>query len=234
MLDRLEASFGEQRRFVADASHELRTPVAVIRGNVELMRAGTVTGPEADESLEMIESESVRMSRLLDELLALARLEAGGPVRMQPLRIDTLLEEVAARTSALGEREVAADRDCDLWVEGDPDLLDGALMNLARNAVNHTRAGGHITFNCARRGNLAEISVTDDGPGVLETDLERVFDRFYRAPGEPRTDNAGGAGLGLAITKHVIGTHGGTIHVRNVEPHGAQFVIRLPMITEPV
>ncbi len=233
MLDRLEDSFGEQRRFVADASHELRTPVAVIRGNVELMRAGTLTGRDADESLEMIESESIRMSRLLDELLALARLESGGAVRVQPLRIDTLLEEVAARTRALGEREVAVDRDCNLWVEGDPDLLDGALMNLARNAVSHTGSGGHITFGCARHGDMAEISVTDDGRGVPDTDLDRVFDRFYRAPGEPRTDSAGGAGLGLAITKRVIETHAGTVHVRNVEPHGAQFVMRLPLIEEP-
>ncbi|PKQ15068.1 MAG: hypothetical protein CVT67_11400 [Actinobacteria bacterium HGW-Actinobacteria-7] len=233
MLDRLEAAFSEQRRFIADASHELRTPVAVIRGNVELLLAGTTTGDDADESLGMIESESIRMSRLLDELLALARLEAGGQVRMQPLRVDVLLEEVTARTKMLGDRLVHLESGCELWIHADPDLLDGALMNLARNAVAHTQDGGRINFECLRSGDVVELAITDDGPGIPSDDVERVFDRFYRAHGRPRSDGTTGAGLGLAITKQLIELHEGTIRVENAQPHGARFVVRLPAMEEP-
>jgi signal transduction histidine kinase len=234
MLDRLEVSFGEQRRFIADASHELRTPVAVIRGNVELLMSGAANGPEADESLEMIEAESIRMSRMLDELLELARIEAGAPVRMQPIRIDTLLQEVAARTRRLGSRDIRVDSGCALWVLADPDLLDGALMNVAKNAVGHTAEGGSIVFAGSRTGSVIEVWITDDGPGLSSGDTERVFDRFYRAHGQSRTDTGAGAGLGLAITRHLVELHGGTIRAENVKPRGARFIVTLPALDEPV
>lgn len=234
MLNRLEASFGEQRRFIADASHELRTPVAVIRGNVELLMSGAARGPEADESLEMIEAESIRMSRMLDELLELARIEAGARVRMQPLRIDTLLQEVAARTRSLGTRDILVQSGCALWVFADPDLLDCALMNVAKNAVGHTAEGGSIVFACSRVGSLIEVWITDDGPGLSGGDLERVFDRFYRAHGRSRADTGAGAGLGLAITRQLVELHGGTIRAENVKPHGARFIVTLPALDEPV
>lgn len=233
MVARLEHAFADQRRFVADASHELRTPVAVVRGNTELLRSGKATGEEADESLEMIEHESVRMSRLLDELLSLARLEDSGRAQFQPLDVRTILEEATARGRALGTRRFTISCPPDVWILGDSDQLDQALANLVNNAVAHTRDDGEIALECLTDGDLVRVSVTDDGPGIPEADLHRVFDRFYRAPGARRDTVSGGAGLGLAITQRLVELHGGTVAAHNVEPHGARFVIELPRIAEP-
>lgn len=228
MLERLENAFEDQRRFVADASHELRTPVAVIRGNIELLRSGVLDEENREGALSAIEEESVRMTRLLDELLSLARFESVRRAGFQPLSLGTLVEETAARTRALGERRIAVDSDCETWVEGDPDLLEQALVNLARNAVAHTKLDGMIVFTCSREAGRALMTVADDGPGIPSEELDRVFDRFYRAT-TPRANIGSGAGLGLAITQRIVELHDGTISVENVEPHGARFTISLPI-----
>ena len=231
MLGRLEHAYAEQRRFVADASHELRTPVAIVRGNVELLRRGGVSPEDAEESLRMIESESVRMTRLLDELLSLARLE-GGMHTFQPLEVRTILEEGAARAKTLGERRITVESPADLWVEGDPDLLDQAMLNVVRNALAHTVDGGRIALACEADATRVRLTVTDDGPGIPEAELERIFDRFYRSPGR-RTGESGGAGLGLAIAQRLVDLHSGTMRAENVAGAGARFTIELPRIPEP-
>lgn len=231
MLERLEHSYGEQRRFVADASHELRTPVAIVRGNVELLRAGKLSEVDALESLEMIDSESKRMSRLLDELLSLARLESG-VLSFQPLEVRTVLEEGAGRVRLLGDREVTVEGECGLWVDGDPDLLDQALLNVLKNAFAHTVDGGMITLSCQWDETNVQLVVTDDGPGIPEDELNRIFDRFYRAQG-PRPSDSAGAGLGLAIAQRLVDLHGGSMSAENVEDAGARFKITLPRIAEP-
>jgi two-component system, OmpR family, sensor kinase len=231
MLERLEHAYAEQRRFVADASHELRTPVAIVRGNVELLRSGKLGGVDALEGLEMIDSESERMSRLLDELLALARLESSVHA-FQPLEVRTILEEGAGRIRMLGERSVTVDGPADLWIEGDPDLLDQALLNVLKNAFAHTSDGGTITLSCDADERRVYLRVTDDGPGIPAGELERIFDRFYRAQG-PRPDDSGGAGLGLAIAQRLVDLHGGTMTAENVEGAGARFTIVLPRIATP-
>lgn len=231
MLVRLEHAYDDQRRFVADASHELRTPVAIVRGNIELLRSGHSTERDAEESLAMIEAEAIRMSKLLDELLSLARLE-GASRPFQPLEVRTLLEEAAARAHTLGERIITLDGPCGLWIEGDPDLLDQALVNLMRNAIAHTRDGGAIALACEALPTTIRVSITDDGPGIADADLGRIFDRFYRAQGK-RPASGGGAGLGLAIAKRLVEIHGGTIRAENVRPTGARLVIELPRIDEP-
>lgn len=227
MVGRLERAYEDQRRFIADASHELRTPVAVVRGNVELLRAGAITGADAEESLAMIEGEAVRMSRMLDELLSLARFDAAHEPALQPLNVRALLDEASARARSLAERQLTVRGDCDLWIAADPTLIDQLLANLIRNAIAHTADGGSIEFGCLTSDGSVEISVADDGPGIPEADLDRVFDRFYRAPGE-RSGEAGGAGLGLAIAKRIAELHGGGLRAENVAPHGARFVITLP------
>ena len=232
MLTRLERAYDDQRRFVADASHELRTPVAIVRGNVELMRSGRATRRDAEEALAMIENEAVRMSRLLDELLSLARLErAQRP--FQALEVRTLLDEAASRARTLGERNVSVECATGLWIEGDPDLLDQALVNVMRNAIAHTRDGGSITLSCTASKHTIRLAITDDGPGIPPADLARIFDRFYRAQG-PRASGSGGSGLGLAIAKRLLDMHGGTMGAENVEPTGARFTIDLPRVAEPV
>jgi len=231
MLARLERSYQDQRRFVADASHELRTPVAIVRGNIELLRRTSLCEADATESLRMIEAESLRMTRLLDELLALARLE-GASRHFQPLETRTLMDEIAARARALGDRTVTVDGPSGLWVLGDPDLLEQALLNIVRNSIVHTQDGGALALACSAVGNRVYLSVTDDGPGIPPDDLERIFDRFFRAAG-PRPEDSGGAGLGLAITSRLIDLHDGEIRAENVEPHGARFTIELPRVVPP-
>ena len=180
----------------------------------------------------MIDAESTRMTRLLDELLSLARLE--GSVRdFQPLDVATMLDEGAARARKLGNRTISVSCECGVWIKGDPDLLDQAIVNVLRNAVAHTTDGGHIKLSCSATPTHAMLSVTDDGPGISQADLDRIFDRFYRAHG-PRPGDSGGAGLGLAIAKRLVDLHGGTMSATNVKPLGACFTITLPRIAAPV
>lgn len=231
MLERLEHAYAEQRRFVADASHELRTPVAIMRGNIELLRSGHLSAPESHEALEMIDSESKRMARLLDELLSLARLE-GAAHTFQPLEVRTILEEGAARLRSLGDRRVTIEAPSDLWVLGDPDLLDQALLNILKNAFAHTTDGGMIALAAEWDTNRVSFVVTDDGAGIPADELDRIFDRFYRTQG-PRPSDSGGAGLGLAIADRLVDLHGGTISAENSPTGGARFTITLPRIAPP-
>jgi len=233
MLDRLENAFAEQRRFVADASHELRTPLAVISGHLDMLRELELDEGEREEEQALISDEVSRMGRLVDDLLSLARLEAGAVSRRQPLEVATLLEEAAARARGLGNRTIRVSAAPDLWVEGDPDQLTQAFLNLAGNAVAHTSEGGTITLTGTGDATRVSLMVADDGPGIRPEDLARVFDRFYRAMGR-RPDGGGGSGLGLAITKRLIDLHCGTITAGNGLTGGAVFTVRLPRIKAPL
>jgi len=232
MLDRLENAFGEQRRFTADASHELRTPLAIMSGHLELLRDVEMGDAERAEELAVISDEVERMGQLVNDLLALARLEAGGASARQPLEIASLLHEAAGRGRALGDRVISVDVEPGLWVDGDPEQLNRALLNLVANAVAHTAPGGAISLTARAAAASVTISVSDDGPGIRPDELARVFDRFYRASG-PRPGGSGGSGLGLAITRRLVQLHDGTITVENRDEGGASFVIRLPRIEPP-
>jgi two-component system, OmpR family, sensor kinase len=232
MLDRLERAFGEQRRFVADASHELRTPLAVVSGHLEMLRDADLDETERGEEIALISDEVGRMGRLVDDLLALARLDAGTRSSRQPLEVATLLEEAAARGRGLGERAITVNAAPDLWVRGDPDQLMQAFLNLVSNAVAHTTSGGAIALEAAVANGDIVVSVGDDGPGIRPADTERIFDRFFRAQGK-RASDTGGSGLGLAITKRLIELHGGSISAGNRSGGGAVFTVRLPRISAP-
>lgn len=232
MLDRLEGAFGEQNRFIADASHELRTPLAIVSGHLELLRDVEMGDEERAEELAVVSDEVARMGRLVDDLLALARLEAGPATATQPLEISSMLQEAAARGRILGERSIMWKSQPGLWVSGDPDQLTRALLNLVGNAIAHTSVGGHIAIEASATQSLVAISVSDDGPGIRPEDLGRVFDRFYRAAG-PRPGASGGSGLGLAITKRLVQMHGGTISAANRAGGGAVFTLELPRIESP-
>jgi signal transduction histidine kinase len=232
MLDRLENAFGEQRRFTADASHELRTPLAVVSGHVEMLRDLEMDAAERADELALISDEVARMGRLVDDLLALARLESAAPGSHQPLEIASLLQEAAARGRGLGHRTLTVNAAPDLWVSGDPDQLMQALLNLVGNAVAHTADGGTIALDAEARDGVVRITVGDDGPGIRREELARVFDRFYRAQG-PRSGPSGGSGLGLAITKRLVELHGGTIRAQNRPAGGAAFTIDLRRVETP-
>ncbi len=234
MLDRLEVSFSDQRRFVADASHELRTPVAVIRGNLDILRQPWADEDEREESLRVIDDEVGRMQRLLDDMLSLARSDSSAMRRpFQPLEVSSLLAEVATKARALGDRTITLTCAADLWVSGDPDMLEQALLNIVRNAVEHTRPRGRIGIACSGVAGRVVVAVSDDGPGLRSEDIVRVFDRFYRATGGPRPAASGGSGLGLSIAQRLVEQHGGTIAAHNAEDGGAVFEVSLPLIDAP-
>jgi two-component system, OmpR family, sensor kinase len=230
MLDRLETGFWEQRRFLADASHELRTPLTIVRGHLDVMRETSHATAEQEETLDLVMSELDRMTQLVSDLLALARLE-GEPTRAHELLdLTELVDEAVVKAQGLGRRLMSVDADKSLPVRGDHDMLLQALLNLLDNAVDHTEEGGRITVTCAAENGSALVTVTDDGPGIPQAELERVFDRFYRS-GAKRPTEGTGSGLGLAIAARLIAVHHGSLTAGNTPGGGAVFTLRLPRIS---
>jgi len=232
MLARLERSFEQLRRFTADASHELRTPLTALRsvGEVALRSA-----PSPEEQREVIGSmleEVDRLTRLVDDLLLLARGDAG---HLRPRRercdLAALAREIADRLLVLAEEKRQSLRvDAAVAVEvcGDPVLLRQALQNLLDNAIEHGPEGSEIQVAVARGDGAAIAEVVDHGPGVPAEHRERIFERFYRVdPARSRT--RGGAGLGLAIARWIAQAHGGRIELSDTAGGGATFRVRLPL-----
>ncbi|MBA3841489.1 MAG: HAMP domain-containing protein [Actinobacteria bacterium] len=226
MLTRLRASFEHERRFVADASHELRTPLALLRTELELALRRPRTPAELEAALRSAAEETVRLSRLADDLLLIARAEQGTlPIRPRELEVDTLLAEVAARFHSRAEqlgRTISATTTGEI-VRADGDRLDQALSNLVENALAH--GGGDVRLHTVSRDGVLELHVTDGGPGFPAAFLDRAFDRFSRA------DNArgrGGAGLGLSIVGLIAEAHGGRAVAAN-GGNGTDVWLELPV-----
>jgi two-component system OmpR family sensor kinase len=230
-LARREASENRLRHFAADASHELRTPLAAIRGYAELARRHP--GPLPDEvahALSRVESESARMTVLVDELLLLARLDAGRPLASEPVDMTRLVIEVTsdARVAARGHRWQLQLPDEPVVVQGDDLRLHQVVANLLSNAAKHTPPGTVVTVALTPgSGNAATISVTDNGPGIPPVLLPDVFERFVRGDSS-RSRAAGSSGLGLAIVHAVAVAHGGSATVES-RPGETRFVITLPL-----
>jgi two-component system phosphate regulon sensor histidine kinase PhoR len=221
-----------RRDFVANVSHELRTPLTAIRGYVEALSEGDASGDEQRRFLEIINRHSLRMERLVRDLLRLARLDAGQETLDQiSLDVRTFVDAVVADLSEAAEARkqrlrvtVAAGAES---VRADPAKLHDALRNLVANAVSYAPEGSAITIEAAPDGDGTQIAVSDEGPGIPDEDIGRVFERFYRVD-KSRARDPGGTGLGLAIVKHLVELHGGTVHVENRPQGGARFVISLP------
>jgi two-component system OmpR family sensor kinase len=243
MLARLEEAFAERhaseerlRRFLADASHELRTPLASIRGYAELFRIGAAReGPEVEKAMSRIEDESARMGVLVEDLLALARLDEIRDPHREPVDVAAL-----AGDAVDDARAVAPDRDIELRgagngaiiVDGDPGQLRQVLANLMRNALVHTPAGTPVEVAVRARDGEALLEVRDHGPGLPTSDPRELFDRFWRAdPGRGR--GRAGAGLGLAIVAGVVSAHGGRADAADAEGGGARFTVALPLRPGP-
>ncbi len=225
MLARIEGSFRAQKRFVADVSHELRSPLTAIRGNLDLLRRGA----DNPQALADIDSEAARMQRLVNDLLLLAQADAGLQIRQEVVELDTLLLEVyrQARLTAKGVN-VALGNEDQAQITGDADRIKQMLLNLADNALKYTPNGGTVTLALERDTEWARVSVSDTGQGILAPDLEKIFDRFYRVDAD-RSREKGGAGLGLAICKSIADAHGGRIEVASEVGRGSKFVVWLPM-----
>jgi signal transduction histidine kinase len=229
-----EAAMKKQREFVADASHELRTPLTSVLANLELLQA-SLRHPQQDEDRAMVDSalrSSRRMSRLVADLLLLARADAG--------RISTRrscdLAEVAGNAAAevvpvLGDRELEIENDRPLQVEGNPDELHRMVLNLLDNAARHTPSGARIELRLRSEGGDAVVEVADDGPGIPAQIRTQVFDRFVRGEGPADTAVGPGSGLGLAIVRAVATAHGGTVEIAESDRGGALFRVRIPRTT---
>jgi two-component system, OmpR family, sensor kinase len=226
-----EASQEATRRFFADASHELRTPLASLRANAELYQQGALTERSAvDEVMRRITLEAKRMSGLVDDMLRLARLDQPA-VRPPGQRDDTV--DVTALVSRCTERARAADPlrtwhasiSAGLVVTGDEELLHRAVDNLLANVTAHTPEGTAATITAAADADSVVVEVADDGAGVPEAQLARIFDRFYRVPGPGRCP---GSGLGLAIVSAVADSHEGSVRARLEHPHGLRVTLTLP------
>lgn len=233
MLARIEELFRVQQRFVADVSHELRSPLTAIRGNLELLRRGALEDVGVrQETLAAIESESARMQRLVQDLLLLAQADAGVPIEKRIVELDTLLLDVfrQARLNA-GNVKVSLGSEDQVRVIGDADRLKQLFLNLVDNAIKYTPSGGAVTLSFAREGEWVRVAVADTGVGIPAQDLARIFDRFYRVD-KARSREKGGTGLGLAICKWIADAHGGRIEAQSQVGKGSTFTVWLPGETD--
>jgi two-component system OmpR family sensor kinase len=246
MLSRLEAAFTERkeseerlrrseerlRRFAADASHELRTPIAAVRAHAELyQRRGDKAG-NAALVMAKIEQEATRLTRLVDDLLLLARLDEGRPLAAQPVDLGALVVDAvdAARTLDPA-RTVSLSVDGSVEVRGDRDRLRQVMDNLLTNVRLHTPPGTPAMVSVVATNTEAVIGIADSGPGLSDDDRARVFERFYRAD-PSRARDSGGTGLGLSIVAAILTAHGGTVGVEPRPGGGTVFRARLPLLGE--
>jgi two-component system OmpR family sensor kinase len=236
MLTRIEASVSEReasqeltRRFFADASHELRNPLASLRANAELYQQGALREPhQVDEAMHRIAHEAQRMSALVDDMLRLARLDQQPGQQAESVDVTALVTECAERAAITDPaRTWHTDIAPELATTGDEELLRRAIDNLLANVRAHTPGHTAATLTATRYNGSITIEVSDDGPGVPPAELARIFDRFYR--GGPGLDCPPGAGLGLAIVNAVATTHHGTAQASLNDPHGLRITLTLPV-----
>jgi heavy metal sensor kinase len=226
---RLEAAFAQQQQFTSDAAHELRTPVSVMLTQAQTVLNRERTAPEYRETVEACQRAAQRMRKLIESLLALARLDAG----QEPMkRLDFDLSKTTGDCVEL-IRPLADERGvkilCDLpplECVGDSERLAQVITNLLTNAIQYNKPGGEVRIAAQSQDGMAVLAVSDNGAGIPAEDLPRVFERFYRAD---KSRSTGGNGLGLAISKAVVEAHGGTIEVTSGENAGTIFTVRLPL-----
>ncbi|HEY8342307.1 MAG TPA: ATP-binding protein [Calditerricola sp.] len=232
MADNLQAYRAQQSAFLTDVSHELRTPLTYIQGYSEALTKGY--GDEAQRRVmaETIHREASRLTRLLQDLFALVRMEEPTfSLERKPVNLRETVEAVVARLTPAFEAKgvaVRVEEDNPLWVEGDGARLEQVWFNLLDNALRHTPPGGQVTVSLRREGGEAVVAVRDTGEGIPPEDLPRIWERLYRVD-KSRSRARGGAGLGLAIVKRIVELHGGWVGAESEPGKGATFIVRLPL-----
>ncbi len=226
MLRRLDNLFQSQVRLTADVSHELRTPLTIVRGNVEMLRRRGNLSAENAEAVNAIDSASIRMSRLVSDLLLLSQADAGMSLKMKSLDLDGVILDVFHQVHAirngvnlkLGQADPAR-------VIGDEDRLKQLLINLMENAIKHTPVGGCVTLSVKKIDQWVKVTVSDTGEGISSENLPHIFERFYRVKGQ----KVKGSGLGLAIAKWIAEAHHGTLTAESTPNEGSVFTLTLPL-----
>jgi two-component system OmpR family sensor kinase len=239
MLGRIEESFAARvdsesklRRFVADASHELRTPITAIRGFAELHRQGAVTGEEkTKELIGRIENESKRMGSLVEDLLLLARLDQSREMKAEPVNLSKLVSDAVESARAAGPNHAVnfSNSDDEIYALGDNDRIHQVVANLLANARTHTPAGTKIDVSVIQSEDGVRIRIADNGPGLSEKDQSRIFERFYRADASRVRTDGEGTGLGLSIVDAVMRAHAGQVSVESELGKGAAFTLFFPI-----
>jgi signal transduction histidine kinase len=236
MIERLDQAFQHINRFSADASHELRTPLTILQLELEGIAQSPGLSPALTDQIGSALEETDRMSHIVENLLAISRLDAG-EVKMDKTALD--IGELASSTvdqmKLLAEEKsitLGSNVAADIFVEGDRPRLQQVLVNLIANAIQYTEEGGQVEVTVRSEGTTAVLEVSDNGAGISADALPHLFERFYRAD-KARSRNSGGAGLGLSIAKAICTAHGAEIKVSSEEGHGSRFRVELPLAAIP-
>ena len=231
LLSRLDRSFESLRQFTADASHELRTPLSIIRGEAEVALSQNRDEAEYRESLAIVQDEARRLSRMVDDMLALARADDGQQrLNVEEFYLNDLVEECARSSQVLALAKgisLTVDPATDITFRGDESLLRRMIVNLLDNAIKYTPSGGHVSVKVTSKDGGVEITVADTGIGIPAEATTRIFERFYRAD-RARSRSDGGSGLGLSIAKWVAEVHNGSIDLDSRPGGGSTFTVSLP------
>lgn len=234
LLDRLQLLLDRQRALVADTSHELRNPLMVLRGNLELLSLDLPLSDRKEATTESLE-EVDRMTRLVQDLLFLADADADSAIQRRHVALEALVAAIAEDAVLIatrddGTREIVLEANDPIVVDGDPERLRQLIWNLVENAVRYTPAGGTVTIGLRQRGPVAELTISDTGIGIAPEHLPHIFERFYRVD-TSRSRALGGTGLGLSIVRQIAEAHGGQVRVRSTLGEGSTFTVALPVIS---
>jgi heavy metal sensor kinase len=236
MIERLEESFLYVSRFTADASHELRTPLTILRGELEAASGQPEVAPDLRETIESALEETERLSRIVESLMAISRLDAGeAKMDYDALDLAELASSTTEQMRLLAEdKEVALRCESEelVSIEGDRARLKQVIVNLVDNAIKYTPAGGLVGVKVCASNGRALLEVNDNGVGIPPEALPHIFERFYRVD-KARSRQMGGAGLGLSIIKAIVTAHGGLVRVESVEGRGSRFLVELPGAGKP-
>lgn len=232
MIARLDEAFQHNRRFLADASHELRTPLAILRGELEAMVQRPDMSPELQETLDTLLEEVQRLARIVENLFALSRLDAGlAATAATRFDLAKLAATTAEQMCLLAEDKgvkITCQTPAPVFLEGDRGRFKQVIVNLLDNAIKYTPSGGAVTLAVAERGGEAVCEVADNGVGIPAAALPHVFDRFFRVD-QTRSRESGGAGIGLSIVKAICTAHNGRVEVESTEGRGSCFRVLLPL-----
>lgn len=232
MIERLDDAFQHNRRFLADASHELRTPLTILRGELEVMVQRDGLGPGQRENVDNLLEEVARLARIVENLFALSRLDAGqAQTEMARFDFAKLTATTAEQMCLLAEDKeltISCDTPSPVFVAGDRARLKQVIVNLLDNAIKYTPAGGAVKLSVTARNGEAVCEVADNGMGIPNEAIPHVFDRFFRVD-KARTRELGGAGIGLSIVKAICAAHHGRVEVESNEGRGSCFRVLLPL-----
>ncbi|HYL97675.1 MAG TPA: ATP-binding protein [Blastocatellia bacterium] len=236
LLQRLDSSFENMRRFMADASHELRTPLAIIRGEADIALSQHRDTEEYREALAIVQDEARRLSRIVDDLLELARADAGQrPIRKREFYLNDLVEECSRSLQVLANSKgvILSTEPCeDVLLCGDEDIIRRMLMNLLDNAIKFTGTAGSVVIKLIPATGTVKMVVADTGVGIPSQAVPEIFGRFFRVD-RARSRSEGGSGLGLAIAKWAAEAHDGSIEVRSEPGKGSSFIVTFPLPQSP-